>query len=192
MVFSDSYDKSLFLLLKYDKEDREKIKKFINDIPREMYIDINKKFDYISDSSKIFDNNELCGYFNRDNVQFYYRINLCDKSLNIGYNLISDIKEYSDEFEINLYPCNDLLNMTKNNCIYVAMIRPFKYAFNYGKAKRLWVYGGFLSESRLRFVSLESSYRNIINSGIINTNNISDNISLEDVNNFKGLVKKKK
>ena len=187
MIFNDSYDKSLFLLLKYDKEDREKIKRFINDIPSEMYVEIKEKFNYIND---ICSKDKLCGYFNRDNLQFYYKINLYDNSLSIGYDVINDNEECDDLFEINLYPSNNLLNMSKNDSIFLATIRPSKHAFSCGKAKRLWIYGGILSDSRFRFVSLESSYRNIIYNGIVNVKNISSDLDLDEINKCKSLVKK--
>lgn len=191
MLINDSYDRTLWLMMRYDKEDRNLIVDFIKNFPDELYMEIRNNLLIIDECKKnnnSVDKKLFNGNYDKDDKLFYYSFNSYDNSLSLGCSIL--IGEcYDEDFEIELYSSDDLENVTKNLNVFVATIKPYKNSFSDGHAKRLWVGGGILSNTPYRSYMLESSYREILSFGVLNINNIPNELEIDKIDL---LVKKRK
>lgn len=118
MIFDkDLYDRSLWLMLKTDKKNREKIIKFVRSIPRELREQIKKSIyiykEKIKDNDELFDvdDDRLSGNIeNSRHVLYWYNISSLDGSLSLGYSFLNEDKYY-DAFEMKLIPYDDLYQL---------------------------------------------------------------------------------
>lgn len=189
MIFNSDYDKSLWLMMVCDKENSEKINCFIRNIPSDLYLEIKERVSFIDDcKNKNIDINvkDICGSYDSDNKSYYYRFEPYKHGLVLGYNDI-----YNEEFEIILYP-NNLEYSNNNDLSLIGVIHPYRNSFSYGDSRRLYFNNSFiLSGSSFRFISLESSFRKIINVKLMNMNNIPLELEINKTDKGNMLIRKK-
>lgn len=110
MIFDKNYDKSLWLILMNDKDNREEIIKFIKNIPKELYVKLNaalKKYYEFESSAKGDSISDfiLCGEVvdsNQDIYSFY--INPKDGVLNLAKHVLNKFQYYYCSVELFLVP----------------------------------------------------------------------------------------
>ena len=115
MIFDkDLYDKSLWLIIKYDKDNRERIIDFVKHIPVDLY---NQIYDCIEICKKnngiIMDKSELSGIFETSrHVLYWYNIDNSNYkfTLSIGYKILyGDM--YHDSIELHLNKYDDMYQL---------------------------------------------------------------------------------
>lgn len=110
MIFDKNYDKSLWLILMSDKDNREEIIKFIKNIPKELYVKLNtalkKYYEFESnvkgDSIRDF---ILCGEVVDDKQDIYsFYIEPKDGTLNLAKHVLNNFQYYYCSVELFLVP----------------------------------------------------------------------------------------
>ena len=118
MVFSDELDKSLYMILENDDNNRKLVCDFIKKIPNELYNEIMVGFDkieeYVNHDLSVFDiSDDFCirGEFIQDLIYKYsFIIDLLEDSLTVSREILIDDKFYIDT-EIKLYVKNNYNNI---------------------------------------------------------------------------------
>lgn len=172
MIFGNGYDSSLWLMMKSDRKNRKKILEFIGNIPEKLYIEIKEKLSMIDDYRE---SNRNRVYFHgnceKDGKLYYYRIDLYNYGLSIGCSIFNGLS-YDEIFEINIYPSDNLADVSKEEYVLVGKIEPDKYACDKEISNTICVTGGVLSKTPFRFLELHSDWCEILNVGIFNVNSI--------------------
>ena len=104
-----NYDKSLWLILEHDKNNRRKILDFLMSFPSELY---NEMVKVIADGKK----NIRCkkyGNIKINGIIYYYEYNLWDKDILISRYSEKNM-EKEDIFVLKLYPYNEDIELNKS------------------------------------------------------------------------------
>lgn len=192
MIFGDGYDKSLWLMMKCDKNNRKIISDFIKNIPDDFYLKIRENIsiiDYYKKSNVLFDNRNMSCEYEKDNRLYYFKFDPYNMGLTLGYSVINGDK-YIDEFEMILYSFDEFIDKGVLNV--VGIIHPYRNSFESGDSRRLLINNSiFMSNVNFKFFSLESSFREVISVKLLNMNSIPLNMDINDINKNKLLIKKK-
>ena len=100
MIFNENMDKSLFLILKNDKKNRNDIIRLLKFIPNELYscmVNLLNSYDEVCPNESIKENND-------DNIKFKFKYGVVDGLDNITLNM-EDLST-NEEFELSLSSCN--------------------------------------------------------------------------------------
>lgn len=129
MIFNNNYDKILWLILKYDKSNRERILDFIENIPCEFLIKIQnviKEYvEYKSDSSVYKKNNFYGEYYDESKYLYHFNIDKDCDTLFVGRHILKYGRMFND-FGLLLTDGIDVKNMNEV-CEYVIGKVSFDY-----------------------------------------------------------------
>lgn len=105
MIINEVYDKSLWLVVKNDKKNRDMIVDFMNSVPDRLY-DTMKMFANIAcscmkDNSFYLDNGN--SVITPDGIMYWFRIDRYNYGLTLGYSIF-DGHNYEPAWEMTLYP----------------------------------------------------------------------------------------
>lgn len=112
MIFNEDYDRSLWLILSGNKNNRERIANFIKEIPEELYKQIRKSLlryrEYLNKNRGILvcdrEPIEFSGEFETaGDMLYWYSIDAVTGELEIGKGIKVE-KEVLDVFQLTLYP----------------------------------------------------------------------------------------
>lgn len=192
MIFGESYDRALWLMLKGDKKNRKRINDLISSIPYELYIEIKNKMGIVDENRKknVFLINEE--YFHNSYVKedklYFYRINPYNYGLSLGYSVLNN-SNYDREFEITLCPLDKIDLDNKEDFIFVGTEEFNNESFSLENAKNVFISSGILEKTSFKFLVLLSSCQEILDVSIINKNSVPSEL---DFNKGYKLVKKKR
>lgn len=118
MIFDkDYYDKSLWLMLKVDRENRDRIIDFIKCIPYELHIQIQDSIriykEKVKDNDILFSecDYKLSGDFETNrHVLYWYDINIDNGSLTLGYSILYGYI-YWDSIIMELVPYDEMYQL---------------------------------------------------------------------------------
>lgn len=184
MIFSEGYDRALWLMLKINKVDRNNIINLINGIPCELYDEIRNRIYNINFNDTIEDENKNNGNCIVGNKMYYYRINPYSYCLSIGRSK-KDGDIYNEEIELCL-GCISRDNLNNEHNLMVSSIQ-----YNNNKIRRLCLSDNVLCWNNCRYVLITDGYGNVDDINIVNVNNIPDRVDDKDLVNKRMLVKKR-
>lgn len=196
MILGNGYDSALWLLMKGDKEDRERIEDFIRSIPEELYLEIRDKLSIINDyrlGNRIVSNKNRVydhGNCKKDEEMYYYRINLYNYGLSLGCSVFNGIL-YDEELEICLYPVDKFDCITKDSSIFIGQVSPDRYSNFNELGKNIYLDSGFVLGTSFRGLKLVSSFDVLLDVRIINTNKVPFELDYNDLIKPNKLVRKK-
>lgn len=108
-MFNEEFDRSLYLMLKSDKNNREDIVNFIRSVPLELfqqiYIQLEKYEKYEECDIDILDREDICLYGNcngKYGLKYYFILDMIQNSITIGVGNIIDM-DFVKSYEITLY-----------------------------------------------------------------------------------------
>ena len=108
-MFSEEFDRSLWLMLGSDKNNREDIVNFIRSVPNELYqqiyIQLDKYEKYEESNIDILDREDICLYGNcngKYDLRYYFVVDMIQNSLTIGVGNNIDMN-FIKSYEITLY-----------------------------------------------------------------------------------------
>ena len=129
MIFNNNYDKILWLILKYDKSNRERILDFIENIPCEFLIKIQKVIkeyvEYKLDNSVDKKNNFYGEYYDESKYLYHFNIDKDCDTLFVGRHILKYGRMFND-FGLLLTDGIDVKNMNEV-CEYVIGKVSFDY-----------------------------------------------------------------
>lgn len=119
MIFDKDYDKALWMMLKVDKRNRERIAGFIRSIPDTLIREIQESFFKVQakrENYNLFNDmsstNFSGQYESHDKILYWFNISMDFNSLDMGYSIFNGIN-YEKAFEITLISNKDL-NLLEN------------------------------------------------------------------------------
>lgn len=128
MIFDkDYYDRSLWLMIKADRKNRNMIVEFVRSIPKELRRQIQKSISIYKE--EIENNRELIGldddrlygeYETPKRISYWYDID-SEGSLSLGYRVFNGVR-YDDAFEMKLVPYDDLYQLHYFDEEWIGMI----------------------------------------------------------------------
>lgn len=200
MIFDFDYDKSLWLILKSERINKDKIINFIKSIPKGLYEDIYKsvkvyreEYYGIDDLEMVVDDRLYGDIKSSKNNTFWYNIDLLDGSLFLGYGFLCNDKFY-DIFEMKLLSYD---GFKKDKCDDLEEIGFINYDIT--STERMitccWKDYNFINTSFGNYiVSIleDRNGRNKISLSRIDLRCLPDEIFIDDFNNVKRLLRGKR
>ena len=198
MIFGSDYDKSLWLIMKSNKKNRDKIVDFIKNIPEELYLQIREKLmivdEYRSKKMRFYDENGIYFHDNleKDGKLYYYMIDPYSYSLTLGYSVVnSDGYGYKSVFELLLKPNEDFEYISRDGR-FIGYVSPDENALLRDDSRKLTLTSGMLSNTSFRFMITDSSWGEIVNIGIVNVKDVPNELDLVSLEDGNKLVRRKK
>ena len=106
MIIDKEYDKFLWIILKVDKKNRQRIIEFIKSVPKPIFDGLEKSIEmyrkYEQDDMIFLDEMNLTGLYETHNrLLYWYEIEKDFGTLEIGYSVFTG-KKYEDAFSLSL------------------------------------------------------------------------------------------
>ena len=184
MLLGKGYDRSLWMMLKINKVDRNNIINLINEIPCELYDEIRNKIYSINCGIEKDDENKNNGNCIMGDRKYYYRINPYNYCLSIGRSK-KDGDIYNEEIELNL-GCISRDNLINEHNLIVSSIQ-----YNNGDIRNLCLGDHVLCWNCCRYTLITDDYGNIEGIDIINVNSIQDRCCDKNIIDKRMLVRKR-
>lgn len=187
MILGNDYDRTLWLMIECNKDDRNNIIDLINEIPCELYerirnsLYILNKYGNESGTSNL---DYLHGNIIVDDRKYYYRIDNYKYCLILGRSKKED-NVYNEEIEL----CLNRISKDEIFKGYNLLVGSIQY--NNGEIKKLCLGDKVRLWNFCRYVLVTNDFDDIENIDIVNVKNIPDIIDYSDLSNNKMLVRKR-
>lgn len=193
MIFDNDYDKSLWLLVKADIDNKVKVTNFISSIPYELYIEIKDRLSKVNEykSNNLYLDKVIYYHGNCviDDRRFFYSINPYNYGLSLGYSVLNEYSDFERVYEFTIFPFEYSNLYDEKNSLLVARVEYDGSSLYCENTKDVFLSTGILESSYLKFLYQVSSWGEILGVKIINCKNLNDNIILNKSNK---LIRKRK